>query len=53
MKFFFNLEIIQIELETVLGDVEFDLEGRFNHVRIKESNIGNFVCDLMKEVRTK
>lgn len=35
------------KLEDVLGDFHVDLDGRFEVVRTQESNLGNFVCDIM------
>ncbi|KAF2864293.1 5'-nucleotidase [Piedraia hortae CBS 480.64] len=36
------------KLEKVLGYTAAPLDSRFTTVRLKESNIGNFVCDLMR-----
>ncbi len=30
-----------------LGEFEVDLDGRFSAVRTSETNLGNFVCDVM------
>ncbi|KAI4141849.1 MAG: hypothetical protein L6R39_005167 [Caloplaca ligustica] len=35
-------------LETPVGYTYAPLDARFNTVRTRESNIGNFVCDLMR-----
>lgn len=35
-------------LEKPIGYVAAPLDARFTTVRLKESNIGNFVCDLMR-----
>lgn len=36
------------KLEKPLGYTVYPLDARFTTVRLKESNIGNFVCDLMR-----
>lgn len=36
------------KLEKPIGYTAVPLDGRFTTVRTKESNIGNFVCDLMR-----
>lgn len=36
------------KLEKPIGYTAVPLDGRFNTVRTKESNLGNFVCDLMR-----
>jgi hypothetical protein len=35
------------ELDVVLGDINVHLEGRFSHIRTQETNLGNFVCDIL------
>ena len=35
-------------LEKPIGYTHAPLDGRFTTVRLKESNLGNFVCDLMR-----
>ena len=32
-----------------MGHVNVDLEGRFSKVRTEETNLGNFICDIMLE----
>lgn len=34
-------------MDDVLGDFHVELDGLFGTVRTKESNLGNFVCDIM------
>lgn len=36
------------KLETPIGRTKVPLDARFSVVRCKESNLGNFVCDLMR-----
>ena len=38
------------DLDRVLGNINSDLDGRFTVVRSSESNLGNFVCDIILEV---
>merc|ERR1711936_327415 len=40
-------EKMEVELIKELGEFECDLEGRFSVIRTQESNLGNFVCDIM------
>ncbi|OXA43429.1 Trifunctional nucleotide phosphoesterase protein YfkN [Folsomia candida] len=35
------------KLEDILGEFHVDIDGRFEVVRTQESNLGNFVCDIM------
>ena len=35
-------------MEKPIGWISAPLDARFTTVRLKESNMGNFVCDLMK-----
>ncbi|KAL2419839.1 hypothetical protein ABEF95_006303 [Exophiala dermatitidis] len=39
---------LKAKLEKPLGYTAAPLDARFTTVRLKESNIGNFVCDLMR-----
>lgn len=40
---------LQASLAKPVGWTAMPLDARFSTVRIKESNIGNFVCDVMKQ----
>jgi len=35
------------EMDCVLGQIDVDLDGRFEVVRRQESNLGNFIADIM------
>jgi hypothetical protein len=39
---------LKVHLEKPIGYTAAPLDARFTTVRLKESNIGNFVCDLMR-----
>ena len=39
---------LESKLEKIIGYTAVPLDARFTTVRTRESNIGNFVCDLMK-----
>ncbi|CAL8106599.1 unnamed protein product [Orchesella dallaii] len=41
------IEMMSTKLDDVLGEFTVDLDGLFETVRTKESNLGNFVCDIM------
>lgn len=38
------------DLGRIIGNIHTDLDGRFTVVRSSESNLGNFVCDIILEV---
>ncbi|XP_077862649.1 uncharacterized protein LOC144344643, partial [Saccoglossus kowalevskii] len=40
-------EIVAREMEGTLGYIEVDLDGRFSMVRTGETNLGNFITDIM------
>jgi len=40
-------EKMEVELIKELGEFECDLEGRFSAIRTQETNLGNFICDIM------
>ena len=35
------------KMEESLGHFSVDLDGRFSSIRTSETNLGNFVCDIM------
>ena len=37
------------ELDKVLGVINVDLDGRFSFIRTQETNLGNFVADIILE----
>jgi 5'-nucleotidase len=41
------LEKMEAQLNIVLGEIGVDFEGRFACVRRQETNLGDFVCDIM------
>lgn len=40
---------LQKELDVTLGFLNTDLEGRFVKIRTEETNLGNFMCDIVLE----
>ncbi|MDZ7794550.1 MAG: 5'-nucleotidase [Spirochaetia bacterium] len=36
-------------LDTVIGETEISLNGERQHVRTQETNLGNLVCDIIRE----
>jgi hypothetical protein len=50
MHFFFVKGQIENEMENVLGHINTDMDGEFMTIRRKESNLGNFLCDIVLEV---
>ncbi|XP_041377025.1 mannosylglucosyl-3-phosphoglycerate phosphatase-like [Gigantopelta aegis] len=49
MKEIVNEKLGQVEskMDTYLGDMGVELEGRFSRIRSQETNLGNFVTDIM------
>lgn len=37
------------KMDQVIGETEVPLDARFTSIRTRETNIGNFVCDLCRE----
>ncbi|XP_012556958.2 5'-nucleotidase [Hydra vulgaris] len=42
------MSVLGQKMEHELGVVNVELDGRFSTVRTKESNLGNFICDIMR-----
>ncbi|CAM9720401.1 unnamed protein product, partial [Phaeothamnion confervicola] len=42
--------VAETEMDTVLGESGIDLDARFEAIRTSETNAGNFVADVMREV---
>lgn len=40
-------DLIKAKMDIVLGEFAIDLDGRFASIRTQETNLGNFVCDIM------
>ncbi|XP_067120161.1 snake venom 5'-nucleotidase-like isoform X1 [Centruroides vittatus] len=40
-------DIVEGKMDEVLGQFSVDLDGRFTSIRTRETNLGNFVCDIM------
>jgi len=39
--------MMSTKLDDVLGELHADLDGLFETIRTRESNLGNLVCDVM------
>jgi len=37
------------KMEQVLGQCDIDLDARFTSIRTSETNVGNLICDIMKD----
>lgn len=37
-------------MEEVLGEFSVPLDGLFSSIRTSETNLGNFICDIMVRV---
>lgn len=44
---FLCLDVVGEKMEESLGTFSVDLDGRFSSIRTSETNLGNFVCDIM------
>ena len=40
-------------MEEVLGTFTVPLDGLFSSIRTSETNLGNFICDVMASLKTK
>eukprot|EP00095_Tigriopus_kingsejongensis_P003160 maker-scaffold791_size96783-snap-gene-0.28 protein:Tk03160 transcript:maker-scaffold791_size96783-snap-gene-0.28-mRNA-1 annotation:"5 -nucleotidase" len=40
-------EKMEAEMCKELGEFQCDLDGRFSSIRTQETNLGNFICDIM------
>ncbi|XP_054722641.1 trifunctional nucleotide phosphoesterase protein YfkN-like [Uloborus diversus] len=40
-------DVVEGKMDEVLGEFLVDLDGRFASIRTQETNLGNFVCDVM------
>ena len=39
--------LVEEKMDTVLGHIDVDLDGRFETITTQESNLGNFIADIM------
>ncbi|XP_020897709.1 5'-nucleotidase isoform X2 [Exaiptasia diaphana] len=44
------MDVMKESMEETLGQIEVELDGRFSSLRTKETNLGNFVTDIMHNV---
>ncbi|KAG8194114.1 hypothetical protein JTE90_003053 [Oedothorax gibbosus] len=40
-------DVVEGKMDMVLGEFCVDLDGRFSSIRTQETNLGNFICDIM------
>ena len=43
----YTLGVIGEKMEEVLGEFSVPLDGLFASIRTSETNLGNFICDIM------
>lgn len=43
----FYMKDLNEELDVALGYMNVELEGRFSYVRTQETNLGNFITDIL------
>ncbi|XP_046842801.1 mannosylglucosyl-3-phosphoglycerate phosphatase-like isoform X2 [Xenia sp. Carnegie-2017] len=44
------LDVLAEKMESVLGSIEVELDGRFQSIRTRETNLGNLVADITRNV---
>ncbi|CAB3979105.1 5 -nucleotidase-like isoform X2 [Paramuricea clavata] len=44
------LDIVKEKMEGVLGNIEVELDGRFGKIRTQETNLGNLIADITRNV---
>ena len=42
-------EIVGESMERVIGETAVPLDAQFRHIRTRETNIGNFICDIIRD----
>ena len=47
----FKKGVIGEKMEEVLGTFTVPLDGRFSSIRTSETNLGNFMCDVMASLK--
>lgn len=40
-------DVVGKKMDEVLGNFSVELDGRFSSIRTSETNLGNFICDIM------
>ena len=45
-----NAAVVGEKMDEVLGTFGVPLDGRFSSIRTSETNLGNFVCDIMVRI---
>lgn len=47
MNFLIVLAVIEAKMTEVLGNFSVELDGRFSSIRTQETNLGDWVCDVV------
>ena len=42
-------KVMEKKMKKIIGEVAVDLECRFSKIRTQETNVGNWICDIVKE----
>ena len=42
-------KVLEKKMKKIVGEVNIDLECRFSKIRTEETNVGNWICDIVKE----
>ena len=43
-----SVHFVHVGMKEVIGEIDCDLEGRFEELRTGETNLGNLITDIMK-----
>ena len=44
---FYYTAVVSEKMDEILGSFSVELDGRFSSIRTQETNLGNFVCDIL------
>ena len=42
-------KVMEKKMKKIVGEVHVDLECRFSKIRTEETNVGNWICDIVKD----
>lgn len=44
---YLDTDVVGKKMDEVLGNFSVELDGRFSSIRTSETNLGNFICDIL------
>ena len=45
-----ELPVLEKKMKKIVGEVNIDLECRFSKIRTEETNVGNWICDIVLDL---